>query len=95
MEVEIDDVKEKIRKKELTLKEKIIFKSLDGIGVKVNYYEVEKTHNNKAYYTLVSNVKPEVLTPIELKNIGIKVKQGTNNDSYGYGTGAFYRSWEF
>ncbi|MBU3144902.1 Ig-like domain-containing protein [Clostridium sp. CF012] len=87
MEMEIDNVKEKIRNKELILKEKVIFNSLGGI--KVNYYEVEKTHNNKAYYTLVSNVKPEVLTPIALKNIGIKVKQGSNNVSYGYVTGGF------
>ncbi|MGH4121806.1 MAG: prepilin-type N-terminal cleavage/methylation domain-containing protein [Clostridium sp.] len=87
MELEIDRVKEKIRNKKLILNERVIFNSLGG--VKVNYYEVEKTHNNKAYYTLVSNVKPEILKPIELKSIGIKIEQGSNNVSYGYGTGGF------
>jgi prepilin-type N-terminal cleavage/methylation domain-containing protein len=87
MEMEIDDVKEKIRNKELSLKQKVIFNNLGGI--KVNYYEVEKTYNNKAYDTLVSNVKPEILEPIGLKSIGIKVKQGSSNVSYGYGTGGF------
>lgn len=87
MEVEIDVVKEKIRKNELILKEKNIFAELGG--VKVKYYEVEKTHNNKVYYTLVSNVKPEIIEPIELKNIGIKLKQGIEQVFYGYGTGGF------
>lgn len=87
MEVEIDDVKDKIRKNGLTLKEKTIFADLGGVIVK--YYEIEKTFNNKAYYTLVSNVKPEIIEPIALKSIGIKLKQGISQVSYGYGTGGF------
>lgn len=87
MEKEIDVIKDKIRKNELSLKEKTIFNSLGG--VKVKYYEVEKTYNNKAYYTLVSDVKPEILEPIELESIEIKLKQGTTEVSYGYGTGGF------
>ena len=87
MEIAIDYAKEDIREGNLTLKERIIFGDLGG--VKVKYFEIEKTLNNKAYYTLVSNVKPEVLEPIEIKSIGIKLKQGINEVSYGYGTGGF------
>jgi prepilin-type N-terminal cleavage/methylation domain-containing protein len=87
MEIAIDNAKDEIRNGSPTLKEKTIFGDLGG--VKVKYLEIEKTLNNKAYYTLVSNIKPEIIEPIAIKSIDIKLKQGISKVSYGYSTGGF------
>lgn len=83
MEVEVDIVKDKIRKNELTLVQKTIFDSLGGL--EVNYYGVSKNLNNREYYTLVSDVKPDPLELIELESSDIKLYQGTDEVEYGYG----------
>ncbi len=89
MEEEIDIVKaEIINNPSLDLKEKTIFNSDLG-GVKVKYYEINKSYNNRNYYTLVSNIKPEPLELVSLESIGIKLKQGTNQVDYGYSTSNF------
>lgn len=88
MEEKIDEVKEQIRKDELELKKKTIFASALG-GVEVEYYEVEETFKGKGYYALVSNIKPDPLELVELESLGIKLKQGENQVSYGYGTSNF------
>lgn len=87
MEKEIDFVKDKIRKKELTLKKKTILNDLGGINV--NYYEIEKEYYDREYYTLVSDVKPEIYDPVKLKNINIKIEHNTKIVPYGYLSGDF------
>lgn len=89
IEEEIDLVKDRIRNKDtsLVLKEKTIFGALGG--VKVRYTEVKKTHNNRTYHTLVSDVKPELIKPIDLESIGIKLFQSSAEVDYGYATGGF------
>ena len=89
IEEEIDLVKDRIRNKDasLVLKEKTIFSALGG--VKVRYAEIEKTHNNRTYHTLVSDVKPELIKPIDLESIGIKLFQSSTEVDYGYATGGF------
>lgn len=92
MEKEIDYVKEQIRKNKVSLEDKIIFKDDLG-GINVKYVEVKETYKDKKYYTLVSNIKPDLLKVIELENIDIKLKQltqeGTLESTNGYGLGAF------
>lgn len=87
MEKEIDFVKDKIRKKELTLKKKTILNDLGGINV--NYYEIEKEYYDSEYYTLVSDIKPEIYDPVKLKNINIKIEHNTKIVPYGYLSGDF------
>lgn len=82
MENEIDFVKDKIRKKELSLKEKTILNDLGGINV--NYYEIGKEYYGRDYYTLVSDIKPEIHEPIKLENIDIKIEHNTKIVPYGY-----------
>jgi hypothetical protein len=89
MEEQIDIVKDMIRKKDgtLPLREIEIFEDLGGI--KVKYYELTQSYNDKSYYTLVSNVKPELLDPIELESIDIKITQGSREVLYGYNADVF------
>ena len=107
MEKEIDQVKELIRNGAggITPKTKNILSSLKSGGIPVTYYEVEKEYGAKTFYTLVSNVKPEVIEPITLESIGIQLQQLVSgskvNVSYGYGnqnfsvTGTFKNKDEF
>lgn len=88
MEKEIDNVKDQIRKNKLPLKDKIIFKDDLG-GINVKYVEVEEEYANKEYYTLVSNIKPDLLKVIELESIDIKLNQGILESTNGYASGAF------
>lgn len=91
MEDEIDVAKERVIAPSATLEKTKIFNSDLG-GIEVKYEELKISHNNKEYYTLVSNIRPDPLEMISLESIGIKLMQGTiqiNNDYYGYPTDKF------
>ncbi|GEM_PF-1680271 len=91
MEYEIDEAKERVMSPSASLKTSKIFNTDLG-GIDVKYEEVKISHNNKDYYTLVSNVKPDPLEIISLESIGIKLMQGSSQmegDYYGYPTDEF------
>ena len=91
MENEIDDAKVRVMSPSATLNKTKIFNSDLG-GIEVKYEEVKISCNNKDYYTLVSNVRPDPLEKISLDSIGIKLMQGTtqiDNDYYGYAADNF------
>ena len=95
MEKKIDEVKEIIRSggEGLTPKTKTVLGSLVTGGIPVTYYEVHETYDNKPFYTLVSNIKPEVIEPITLEWVKIQLQQqlasGKVDVSYGYGNSNF------
>ena len=91
MEDEIDDAKVRVRNPAAALEKMKIFTSDLG-GIEVKYEEVKISHNNKDYYTLVSNVMPDALESIKLESIGIKLMQGSSqvgDDYYGYAKDSF------
>lgn len=92
MENEIDDAKIRVKAADpITLKKTKIFNSDLG-GIEVKYEELKITHNNKDYYTLVSNVRPDPLEIISLESLGIKLMQNSTqiqDDYYGYATDKF------
>lgn len=91
MENEIDEAKIRVMSPTATLENTKIFNSDLG-GIEVKYEEVKISHNNKDYYTLVSNVRPDPLEIISLESIGIKLMQGSTqiqDDYYGYATDKF------
>ena len=91
MEEEIDDAKVRVKAPSAVLEKMKIFNSDLG-GIEVKYEEVKISHNNKNYYTLVSNVMPDALESISLESIGIKLMQGTSqvgDDYYGYAKDTF------
>lgn len=75
MEMLIDEIKEDIREKNLTLETMKIWGNLKTGGVDVQYIEVEQIHNHKFYNTLISSIKPDTFEQIKLENIGIKIKK--------------------
>ena len=91
MEEEIDLVKQEIidLKSGVTisspreLKRKTIFSSDLG-GIEVSYYEVKQTLNNKDYFTLVSNIKPDPLELLTLERVDSKLKHQATTTKYGY-----------
>lgn len=95
MEKKIDEVKEIIRSggEGLTPKTKTVLSSLVAGGIEVTYYEVHETYDNKPFYTLVSNIKPEVIEPITLDWVNIQLQQqltsGKVDVPYGYGNSNF------
>ncbi len=95
MEKKIDDVKEAIRNggEGLTPKTKRILSGLVTEGIPVTYYEVKETYENKPFYTLVSNIKPEVIEPITLDWVKIQLQQQLTSSkvdvTYGYGNSNF------
>ncbi len=95
MEKKIDEVKEIIRSggEGLTPKTKTVLSSLVAGGIPVTYYEVHETYDSKPFYTLVSNIKPEVIEPITLDWVKIQLQQqitsGKVDVSYGYGNSDF------
>lgn len=102
IEEEIDSVKQEIQDinngitptNPRTLKTQTIFASDLG-GVEVSYYETEIYLNNRHYYTLISNIKPEPLEVIRLESIDSKLKHNTNDVEYGYATSDFSITGEF
>ena len=91
MENEIDDAKIRVMSPSATLNKTKIFNSDLG-GIEVKYEEVKISYNNKDYYTLVSNVRPDPLEKISLESLGIKLMQGSvqiENDYYGYAADNF------
>lgn len=91
MEDEIDDAKVRVKNPSAALEKMKIFTSDLG-GIEVKYEEVKITHNNKDYYTLVSNIMPDALEIIKLESIGIKLMQGATqveDDYYGYTKDSF------
>ncbi|MDY0277983.1 MAG: prepilin-type N-terminal cleavage/methylation domain-containing protein, partial [Acholeplasma sp.] len=89
MEEKIDIVKDSIRENDgtITLKQKTIFADLGGIVV--DYYEMQEPISSKKYYTLVSDVKPDILGVIELESLSSKLKQETQDSSVGYANDSF------
>lgn len=86
MEQEIDDAKVRVTSPTAALKSTTLFSSSLG-GINVKYEELKISHENKDYYTLVSNVRPDPLDIIYLKSIGVKLNQGTTqvqDDYYAY-----------
>lgn len=86
MEIAIDDAKIRVMDPGATLESVKIFNADLG-GITVKYEEVAVSHDNKNYYTLVSNVRPDPLEIINLESIGIKLMQGVTqiqNDYYAY-----------
>lgn len=88
MEAEIDDSKIRVKDPSAILEKTKIFNTDLG-GIEVKYEELKISYNNKDYYTLVSNVRPDPLEIIKLGSIGIKLMQGTNqvqDDYFAYPT---------
>lgn len=102
IEEEIDLVKQEIQdlnsgvpvSDPRTVKQKTIFASDLG-GIEVSYYEIEKSLNNKKYFTLISDVKPEPLERIELDSIDAKLKHNSLDVAYGYASSDFSIVGEF
>lgn len=91
MENEIDEAKVRVMEPDASLGSVEIFTEDLG-GITVEYEEINISHNNKEYYTLVSNVRPDPLEIINLESIGIKLFQNSNqvqDDYYAYPTSAF------
>ena len=91
MEVEMDKAKLRVIKPGASLQTTKIFNSDLG-GIEVKYEALMISHNNKDYFTLVSNVRPDPLEIISLESIGIKLMQGSTqvqDDYYAYPTNEF------
>ncbi|WP_313127286.1 prepilin-type N-terminal cleavage/methylation domain-containing protein [Proteiniclasticum ruminis] len=91
MENEIDEAKVRVADPDASLSSVEIFKEDLG-GITVEYEEINISHNNKEYYTLVSNVRPDPLEIINLESIGIKLFQNSSqiqDDYYAYPNSSF------
>ena len=64
-------------------------------GVEVSYYETEIDYNNRHYFTLVSNIKPEPLEIIHLDSLHSDLKHHSISVDYGYGETDFSMIGEF
>jgi len=97
MEIEIDEAKLRVLDPTTSLESVTLFQDDLG-GIDVYYEEVDIIHNNKEYYSLVSNVRPDPLDLIYLDTLSIELHQNLvrmKGDYYGYTDSSFSINGQF